>query len=376
MENITQSTPPEPIQQIINPPTKVNSQGEIEYNKLVNFFKYLVTLVIGAITIVTTVLGFMFYNNLQSMREDVEIEKMRLEEKFVLLQQDWKDQVTFMRIDIKEQKEKVKNELNELVIGTEKEISNTRKDAIHEIENIKSYAVNQAENAASNKINQVFSERNIEDFVINVAEERIKPQINNIVDRKIVELEIQSIDKAINDLSSDNVSKFQQAYTYLEDNRYNLNDGQIKKIITWIQANPSHKYRYRIANILLYHNSDEIKKLYKDFLLNGDIYSRQEPTKYFLIHEVEIDFVISRVLIQINKNNDVHAYLLIIGYGLDVNKNSITPFLNSTILVDRICDILGASNFESFKRSVLNKIGKTLDESVINNTYLFTKSCS
>jgi len=48
----------------------VKTQAEVEYTKLTETFKYLVTITGGLLTILIAVAGFLFYTNLRDARKD------------------------------------------------------------------------------------------------------------------------------------------------------------------------------------------------------------------------------------------------------------------------------------------------------------------
>jgi hypothetical protein len=128
------------------------------YDKLISYFKYLVTISVGAITIIVSFAICFTYNNMNDLRNDA------LESS-------------------KESKETIK----EFNAYAQRSINQTQEQTGKQITLISTEAAQLAQTAAIEKIDQTFESENINKLIENIAERKLKKKIDSIVNEKLSE---------------------------------------------------------------------------------------------------------------------------------------------------------------------------------------------
>jgi flagellar basal body-associated protein FliL len=195
------------------------NDSKAHYDSLISLFKYVISIIILVITLVGGVIGYLTFTNSQDMREE-----------FRARRNEAKDEIKEIKDEIRNEKVAMQKERESLTLEMRLSINKARKETLEEIDLIKNHASLIAEAEARQKINEVFDKQNLNGFIEELAEQRIKPKIDNLIDRRIVQIKNDEIDKAIEYLRDSKVHNFNIGYLYLQTNsQLELTEYQIKK---------------------------------------------------------------------------------------------------------------------------------------------------
>lgn len=172
------------------------------YESLISLFKYVISLLIGLITLIGFFVGFTTYQNGNEMRMEMKEQQKELQRNLN---------------DVNAEKSKMREILFELIKTTREEVSTTRENAIDQINSIRDESTIVARNEARKQIEEVFQKNRMEDFIAQVAKERIEPQVNKIVDSKFAGINESKFAKALKDLLSDNETSNELALLYFQN---------------------------------------------------------------------------------------------------------------------------------------------------------------
>ncbi|PWB18292.1 hypothetical protein, partial [Flavobacterium sp. HTF] len=308
---------------------RFNNQ-KAHYDSLISLFKYLITLSIAILTLIAGVITWLTWSNGKEMREDLNKEKVEI-----------KKELQDLKNEVKENENKVIKNLNKLTERVNGDIDETRKDALNEISNIKDAASVLAEQEARRKINDVFENKNFDDFVVKIAQERIEPRVRTIVDETMASLSKVETQNAIDNLTSNDISKEELGWSYFSTNiAIKLNNTQQNQLVRAYESkNTKVNPKSYFAIILQRTKSDIATKFFKE-VLSTETYSKQNTNvaiSYFIAHNIEHEFLEQYIIKQMEESNSPQdIYYMFVFSSTWLSENYTAYLLNNRNLVRKI----------------------------------------
>lgn len=248
---------------------KVFDQPKLEYDRLISYFKYLVTITMSAIAIIVGVAVYFTYKDAKEF-------KAELKEKEEILENILKGEKEKMKEDILEIKEKYKETENEF----KEEVKATKTDAVNQISSIKSEALQTAKTAANDEIEKTFRDNNIDSFIVKVAKKHMEPQFT----KAILEERDKKIEDAILKMEGSDIYEMNIASLLLNTNlQYPLKQIHIDKLIELCKSKKNISMNPYICSALSYQkNNDKVIKFFEYIIINEkeDIDSKEIAQKY------------------------------------------------------------------------------------------------
>ncbi len=247
----------------------MSKKNDNRYEKLISYFKYLVTITGTAITIIVAVALYFTYSNMIELKNEV-------------------------RESSKEYKETIK-EFNDYAQNA---IDQTQNQTNKQISLISTEAKQLALTAAKEKIEQTFESENINKLIEDAAERKLEKEIDLIVNKKlndankIIDEQLNIIPNLI--LYSDNVRQGdRKAFEFLDSLYRNSNNEKIKELTKSIIDGKTKDYDESIISII-----NELKLKSPFDLLFG-------VEKKSLINQ-DTSIMINNLIDYINKSNDLN----------------------------------------------------------------------
>lgn len=339
------------------------------YESLTSYFKYLVTITIGAISILGVFAGYFFYSNGQEMREDLKGQRLEVKEKVEEMKTALKDQ----KQEFETQKLLMVEELNKLSQKTNSEIDATRTTAISEISNIKGVAARLAETEARKKINELFDNKNFDQYVSDIAKERMEPQINNLVDKKILLNQNAAINELVNDLSSTDRYKSIPASTYLTNNLHiKLSEEQINKIIHDMDK-VSKDARSNMIYVLVGRKSPSSTKFFAKEIEDNDNIENLEALDYFMYNDIDFNIFSDALYSNMKSKHNSKNYHSTVLRASTSNRTFTLNLLNDKRLVDLYFALVNNVNLDTEQKNLMNILKQNYPEKEISIAYFFAK---
>ncbi|MBK0370716.1 YtxH domain-containing protein [Flavobacterium agrisoli] len=343
---------------------------KILYESLTSYFKYLVSITIGAITILGAFAGYLFYSNGQEMREDLRLQKAELKENV----EEMKTTLAEQKKNFEVQKTDIKEQLILLSQRVNSEINETSSAAIKEVSNIKVVASSLAESEAKKKINEVFDNKNFDQFVEKIAKDRMEPQINNLVDKKIAINETIQINNSLINLSSNDKVKSINASNYLQSNsQIKLSNSQISKIVSDMDKVDLSTRNNMIFAIIL-RKSQASTEFFTRELGNSATNTLNETYcfQYFLYNDIDYNiFSDAMYKAMLKKTEGYNTYYSSILISKDQNKRFALNLLNDKKLVDLYLKLLPESYRDILTSTFLEDLSQVFNRKDILETVLF-----
>lgn len=343
---------------------------KILYDSLTSYFKYLVSITIGAITILGAFAGYFFYSNGQEMREEIRLQKAEVKENVEEMKRTLADQ----KKDFEAQKVDIKEQLISLSQRINSQINETSSAAIKEVSNIKNVASSLAQSEAKKKINEVFDNKNFDQFVEKIAKDRMEPQINNLVDKKIALNETAQINNSLVNLSSSDKVKSINASNYLQSNSHiKLSDSQISKIILDMDKVDLPTRITMIFTIML-RKSQPSTEFFTTELGNCATNTMNEDycLRYFLYNDIDYNIFSDAIYKAMSKKKDgYNTYYSSIQLSKDQNKRFALNLLNDRKLVDQYLKLLPESYREGLTSNFLDDLSQVFNKKDLLQTVLF-----
>lgn len=243
----------------------MKTKDENSFDKLISYFKYLVTITSGAITIIVGVSLYFTYNNLSDFRKEA-----------------------------KESANEYKETIKELNQYAQNAIDKTQENTNKQISLITIEAKQLALTAAKEKIDETFESKNINLLIEDAASRKLDKEIDLLVNKKLIEAN-KIIENQINIipnliLSTDKMRwGSKEAYLYLDSIYQNNKDIRIKNLAKNIIDSKTKDYDNALKES---QKETKNKKLYElvqySELINKDLL--QSPDKRVVIHEI-INFI-------------------------------------------------------------------------------------
>jgi hypothetical protein len=265
--------------------TAMSKKIEEKYEKLIGYFKYLITITGSAITIIVAVALYFTYNNLSDLRKEV-----------------------------KESTTEYKETIKEFNSYAQKAIDQTQTQSNNQIALISTEAKQLALTAAKEKIDQTFERENIDKLIEEAAERKLGKEIDVIVNKKLSEA-IKITDEQLNIipdliLSADKVRwGDRKALDYLDSIQRVTDNPKIKQLIKIIIGGKIVDYNNSITQIM----SDLKYKSPIDLLSDND--------KKLIINR-DTTIMINNLIRFINNSNNLNdiavAFLTLRNLGVDI----------------------------------------------------------
>ncbi|MEO6302207.1 MAG: hypothetical protein ABIP51_03435 [Bacteroidia bacterium] len=241
MSNKQKAKKTEPTQKE-TPTVVILDQPKFEYDRLISYFKYLVTITMGAIAIVVGVVVYFTYKDAKEF-------KAELKEKEEKLESILNGEKNKMKEDIREIKEKYKETENEF----KAEVRATKTDAVNQISIIKGEAIQTAKTAANDEIEKTFRDNNIDSFIVKVAKKHMDPQVT----KAILDERDRKIEDAIFKMEGSDIYEMNIASLLLNTNlQYPLKQIHIDKLIELCKSNKNVFMNPYICSALSYQKNN------------------------------------------------------------------------------------------------------------------------
>jgi hypothetical protein len=263
----------------------MSKKEDNKYEKLISYFKYLVTVTGSAITIIVAVALYFTYNNLSELRNEVRESSIEYKE------------------TIKEFNDYAQNAIDQTQNQTNKQISL-----------ISTEAKQLALTAAKEKIEQTFESENINKLIEDAAERKLENEIDLIVNKKLSDAN-KIIDEQLNIipnliLYTDNVRQGdRKAFEFLDSLYRNTNNEKIKELTKNIIAGKTKDYDEAITMTI---NELKFKSPF-DLLLGVE--------KNSIINQ-DTSIMINNLIDYINKSSDLNeianSFYILRHLGVDI----------------------------------------------------------
>jgi len=340
-------------------------ESKAHYESLISLFKYVIGIITGLFTLIGLAIGYITYSDGKEMREDAKAKREEMIKEVNEVKQELRDKI-----------KRVDEELITLSMRANKEIDQTRIDAIRQVSDIRNSASAMAQSEARRKIDQVFEDKNLDTFIVKVAKDRIEPRIKGLVDQTFAENENRQMQIAVNKMLGFDRAKINEGINYLQLNiETRLTGFQQKEIIAALEETKRTKEsRLQIAHAVYRRKSSLFEDFFRKAILDSESIFQPLAVTYYLTHDVNFNLLVDGVLVQMKTDSPV----LGIYYGLfdvlkDSNRPNVIKLLNSEILVDHLYKVLQKSDYDKSKIEIKNRLKNSFTEGELKNTYFFSR---
>lgn len=330
------------------------NQAKIEYDRLISFFKYLLGIVVGAITIVVAVVVSFTYKDASEYRKELKEREEKLENRF------------------KEDRESMKTEMKGLKEDYKEKLKLTQNEAIAQIGSIRNDAVQTAKSAANEKIEETFKNGNINALVIDVAKKYMEPEVT----RMILEERDKKIDDAIAKMETGDVYDGNAGSLVLNTNlQYGFNKEQIDKLINLYKSKKNVAMNGYVCSALLREKNNKEVVQFFEYILNyekEDLESRDIAIGFILTSKIRTNFNFFLETIRMAQDK-YQIFMTYAKYSAQSSTFSPLEFLDSKEIVDLGLKDLKGDQLKSVGQVVLDYVKSKLSESEIKKTYFYQK---
>lgn len=330
-----------------------SSPDESEYKRIKDFLMWSLGIVGTCITTLGAVVAILTYNDRQNMKNE------------------FKETVSELKEEIKTLKQEASQSVKDVRESNDKEIQETKKEALNEVASIKFESEGLARSEVKRGIELALSKDNFDNQVTAIAKKHIEPKVKGMIEDGFKTVREQDAQKVIDNMLAGNID---YGFDYfLVNKNYQFTQVQEKQLQRYLMDDENSKnQREHLSRVFVFLNAPFMEEVLKKWAYDDDMGLLNNVRMYFMEKGTDFKYYEAATLTVIKRNpNHLLVYWGIFDYAYKNYPKYIVQVLDSKPIIDYLLSVTDPEEFKRTQNEIKKIVSKDLSEKEIESKYLF-----